>query len=112
MLGVVVVKPILINGSVAQTCFEISGCLKSADGVRIEIERVGGGEFIVTYPALLVDDGRVCFAWDYVLWGAPVGRYVGRIYGLGDDVVCVALEVVGGYDVVGAENVLSRCQGC
>lgn len=86
-------KPVLINSSVARTCFELGGCdgLTAAD-ITIEITRKGGGETIV-YPALSYENGRVCFAWDWALWNAKQGRYQGIIRAGRCKPLCVGLHL-------------------
>lgn len=71
-------KPIAINSKTVKTCFKFKGCDAQAQDITISVNRVGSKRTII-YPALSLEDGLLCFAWDYALYNSPNGRYIGWI---------------------------------
>ena len=102
-------KPIEITRYTARTCIEIAGVCSGAN-ITADVQRVGGSKKI-TYPAISVGDGAVCFAWDDELVNGEAGRYQFKINGLARE-ACLFLELIDDFVISGATNIEFNCKGC
>lgn len=90
-------RPILINHTVKQTCFNIYPmCSEDAafpeKKAVIRLAKRGTKTYLIEYPAV-IDGDKLCFIWGDIMYNLPSGRYDGDIYDGGDLVAKVQFDV-------------------
>jgi hypothetical protein len=91
-------KPILITENTAMICLQVKGrCYRSIDTLTPEIinlliQRAGCCEgYLLAYPALSVEDNKVCFRLDDEIHELEEGRYICKV--TINDVECQSIQI-------------------
>lgn len=83
--GVATGKPIIIDESIAKSCFDITGICGSAanidtDDIVMQIRKAGACDPIIEYPVFDINEDQLCFYWDSLMYELPEGRYIGDLF--------------------------------
>lgn len=83
--GITTKKPMVISRSVAKSCFDMQGLCGSkasidTEDISMQIRKAGGCTPLIEYPVFEIEDNKLCFYWDDLLYELEEGRYLGDLF--------------------------------